>query len=396
MKTKFCPEKKVVQWLIIFAFCFLWSVFSIPTGAQTEDISALKDRVGTLLEQNKFTEALPLLEKIAVAEPNNADIQYYLGYCLFAKAIGTKDEPVRRQLRVRARGIFLKAKELGKKDPLLDELIETIPADGSEKPKFSENKEANSLMEEGEAAFTQGKNDEALRFYQQALASDPKLYYAALFAGDVYKQKNDFANAEIWYQRAIAIDPDIETAYRYSATPLMAQGKYDQARDRYIEAYITNPFSRLSVAGLTDWAKVTKKNLGHPKITIPTNPGNKTDDGSAAWTIYQSTRAVWKLEKAGKPSDYFTKAYPKEAKYRHSLAEELDALKIVIAAVKKDAQVKTLDPSLAILIELHGKGLLEPYILLAQTDQGIADDYLLYLKNNRAKLRQYVLEYVIR
>lgn len=395
MHTKFCHDKKNAPWLMILVFCFFLAGFSFSAAAQTDDISALKDQVGTLLDQNKFTEALPLLEKIAVAEPKNADMQFYLGYCLFAKAIGTKDEPTRRQLRVRARGIFLKAKELGKKDPLLDELIETIPADGSEKPKFSENKEANSLMEEGEAAFTQGKNDEALKFYQKALALDPKLYYAALFTGDVYKQKSDFANPEIWYQKAIAIDPNLETAYRYSANPLMQQGKYDQARDRYVESYITNPFSRLAVGGLTEWAKVTKKGLGHPKIDFPTGAGDKTDDGSAAWAIYGDNRAAWQLEKAGKPSDYFTKAYPKETKYRHSLAEEFEALKMVIAAAQKDTKVKMLDPSLAKLIELHEKGLLEAYILLARTDEGIAKDFMPYLKSNRAKLRQYVLEYVI-
>jgi hypothetical protein len=47
------------------------------------------------------------------------------------------------------------------------------------------------------------------------------------------------------------------------------------------------------------------------------------------------------------------------------------------------------------LIELYDKGLLEPYILLAIPDAGIAKDHVAYLEKNRDKLRQYVMEYVV-
>src|SRR5947207_3047633 len=83
-----------------------------------------------------------------------------------------------------------------------------------------------------EAAYARGSLDDAFKLYQQALAVDPKLYYAALFSGDVMMQKEDFKQAEVWYQRAIQIDPNKETAYRYSATPLMKQHKYDEALAR--------------------------------------------------------------------------------------------------------------------------------------------------------------------
>jgi tetratricopeptide (TPR) repeat protein len=294
-------------------------------------------------------------------------------------------------------------------------MIETIPADGGEKARFSENTQADSLMGEAETAFSQGKNDEALNLYQKALQLDPKLYYAALFSGDVYLQKGDYANAEIWYQKAIAIDPGIETAYRYSATPLMKQRKYDEARERYIEAFITDPFSRLAAGGLEQWAQVTQKGLGHPKIDIPANVGKSADgnttitlgagdkdmeDGSFAWFAYGAQKALWQTGKDGKLSENFRKAYPGETAYRHSLAEELAALKMTVTILKermkdKDSKVKTLSPSLARLVELHDKDLLEPYILLARMDRGIAQDYRPYLEKNRAKLRQYVREYVI-
>jgi len=104
---------------------------------------------------------------------------------------------------------------------VVDALIQGIPLDGSDATAFSQNIAANSLMTEAESFFSQGRLDEALNDYQKALELDPKLYHAALFAGDVFIQKGDFAQSEVWYQRAIAIDPNRETAYRYSATPLM-------------------------------------------------------------------------------------------------------------------------------------------------------------------------------
>ncbi len=94
-------------------------------------------------------------------------------------------------------------------------------------------------MSQAETLFSQGNLDQALASYQKALQLDRELYDAALFTGDVYTQKGDFVQAEVWYQKAIAIDPNREIAYRYSAAPLMKQHKYDLARDRYMESFIT-------------------------------------------------------------------------------------------------------------------------------------------------------------
>jgi hypothetical protein len=49
----------------------------------------------------------------------------------------------------------------------------------------------------------------------------------------------------------------------------MKQKKYDQARERYIEAYIVEPYNRMSLRGIDQWAQVTDKSLGHPKISVP-------------------------------------------------------------------------------------------------------------------------------
>lgn len=390
--------------LLSFCLSIIWQPSTVYAQAG-EDIQELKQKASELIKEQKYTEALPLFEKLAVAEPDNAETQFYLGFALIAQANITKDTAARKAMRIRARAAFVKAKELGINEPIVDALIQSTPLDGSEGAAFSSNAEANKLMAEAEALFSQGKLDDALKNYQKALQLDPNLYEAALFSGDVYSHKGDFAQAETWYQKAITINPNRETAYRYSATPLMKQGKYDEARDRYVEAHISEPYNRYSVAGLTQWAQITGTKLAHPDINIPTNVtfdekgdakinldasallGGK-DDGSFAWISYGATRSTWRKEK-------FAKTFPQEKKYRHSLAEEADALRSVLTIATSDKKVKKLSPSLAKLKKLDDEGLLEAYILLSRPDEGIVQDHPAYLKQNRDKLRRYVFEYIL-
>ena len=379
---------------------------ALTARSQTgEDVTELKRQVSDLMRQTKYTEALPLLEKIVIAEPDNAEMHFYLGFALLGQVNITKDDAGQRALRIRARNAFVKAKQLGSTEPVVDALIQSIPEDGSAGSSVSPNIEASRLMAEAEAFFAQGKLDDALRNYQKALELDPNLYEAALFSGDVSMQKEDFPQAEVWYQRAIKINPDRETAYRYSATPLMKQGKFDQARDRYVEAYISEPYNRFSIGGLTQWAQITKTRLAHPNIDIPTDVtfddkgdakinlsmgallGGK-DDGSFAWISYGATRSTWHKET-------FARTFPDEKTYRHSLPEETDALQSVVSMATADKKTKNLSPALAKLKKLNEQGLLEAYILLARADRGLASDYPAYVKSNRAKLRRYVMEYVI-
>ena len=255
----------------LLTLLFLSVVIASPTQAQTGDTAELKRQAAALLKENKYTEALPILEKIAAAEPNDGETQFFLAFALLGQATNTKDDAARKALRVRARQAFVKAKALNYDEPKIDAMILGLPEDGSDSPGFTSNAKANQLMEEGEALFSQGKPDEALKKYQEALELDPKLYSAALFSGDIYLQKGDYAKAETWYQKAIAIDPDKETAYRYSATPLMKQHKTDEARDRYIEAFIVEPYDRFARGGLIQWAQATHTSLAHPEIAVPTN-----------------------------------------------------------------------------------------------------------------------------
>lgn len=386
--------------LTIFALSVFF--FPAPVAAQTENLNEMKARVAALLQKDNVTDALPLLEKIAQADPEDADTQFYLGFALLAKATNTKDKAERKQLRLRARGSFVKAKAMGKTENVVDAFIQSIPADGGESKGFSANEEANSLMEAGEKAFTGGRIDEALALYQRALKLDPKIYEAALFSGDMHLRRNDFPNAEIWYQKAIIIDPNRETAYRYSATPLMKQGKTEQARDRYVEAYISEPYNRFALNGMLQWGQATNTRLAHPRIDVPefkTGADGKTnstikvdplaDDGSMAWIGYTATRTEWREKK-------FAATFPAEKTYRHTVQEEAEALRSVVKTANElKGKTKNLNPQIETLMKLDRDGLLEAFIIMAMPDDGIAQDQPAFLRQNRDRLRQYVVKYVI-
>ncbi|HLL74758.1 MAG TPA: tetratricopeptide repeat protein [Pyrinomonadaceae bacterium] len=376
-----------------------------PAHARRQDGDAdERRRAVELLQQGNAVAALPLLEKLSAANPSDGQLMFFLGYAVLGQAKILKEAEARKAARLRARGLMLKAQEMGYDDPLLRSVLESIPPGGGHDEVFSQNPQADAAMRDAEAAFVQGKFDDAIASYQTALGHDPQLYDAALFTGDMYTRKNEFDKAAEWYARAVQIDPDRETAYRYSATPLMRQRRYDEAKARYVEAVIAEPYNRLTWVGLGQWARAAGVQLAHPKVEIPAGfsaEGGKMtinldpklsmkEDGTAAWVTYGLTRSLWHTQK-------FAKEFPAEKAYRHTLREEAEALRSVVTSAKeqqKEGKVKTLDPNLARLVRLHEEGLLEAYVLLARPDPGIAQDYAAYRKANRDKLRRYLVEYV--
>ncbi len=303
--------------------------------------------------------------------------------------------------------MLLKAKQLGDDSNLLKLALEYADAVDAADVPYSKNKEADAAIRAGEVAYSQGKLEEALADYERAFSLDPQLYEAALYAGDMHFKTKGWEKAAEWFARAIAVGPDRETAYRYWGDALMAQNKMNEARDKFVDAIVAEPYSRQPRMGLMQWADRYGVELAHPEIEIPTGvskmEGNKMtitidprmlddeENGSGAWVGYGIVRAAW-------ATSLFKEHYPKEPAYRHTLAEESAALSLVVDTVRRDTRarkIKRLEPSLANLVRLADAGLLEPYVLFARVDDGIAQDYADYRKANREKLRRYWLEMVI-
>jgi tetratricopeptide (TPR) repeat protein len=383
-------------------FCTLILALSVTVVAQNDE----RRRAFQLYKDVKYTEALPLFEKLAAANPNDRDVIEALGLMTASQTAYLKDAEARKQARVRARELLLRAQSLGADSALVKWMLESVvPEGGGDNSSFSTKKEVDDTMREGEAAFASGDFPKALEMYKRALILDPKLYEAALFIGDVYFKSADHANAGEWYGRAIAMNPDRETAYRYWGDSLMKQGRFTDAGDKFVEAYLAEPYSRLSRAGFLNWGEKAHITLAHPRVDVPTDVASK-DKGTtitldaniltkndksgaaAAWMTYGIIRASWQTE--------FAKQYPNEKTYRHSLKEEAAALRGAIETLKNQKlDAKNIDPSLQVLQKLEKEGLLEPFVLLALPDAGIAQDFQDYRRANLEKLRRYVKDYVL-
>ena len=413
---------KLIAASLLVAFVCLQGTVTAQSQEQ------IREQAMQLFDANNFVAALPLLEKAAVAFPDDVVVASRLGFVLYALGTTTKDPAVRKQHWQRARKILLQAQANGDDSNLTRITLESLSREdlsAASVVPFSDKKAAEAEIRKGEDAFVRGEIEKALAAYKRALELDPKLYEAALYAGDMEfrlahaskdaaYRKQHFEQAGIWFTKAIAIDPDRETAYRYWGDSLDEEGKTEEARDRFIEAIIAEPYSNRAYVGLSQWGDRHQVSLGHPKIEIPTNltskkPGEvnitldssllkRDDDGSAAWMMYGIVRAGWMDNKDGERSEKFSKAYPGETAYRHSIAEEVEALRGVLESVrvqKKEKSATKLTSSLENLLKLEAAGALEAYLFFARPDEGIVRDYFPYRKAKRDKLKEYWLKFVV-
>ncbi len=361
-----------------------------------------------LYDQGKVVESLPLLEDLASAKPDDAEIVARLGVTLVMYAATLKDPETATRTRKRGRELCAKAKQLGSDDYMVRYLLETMAEDGS-RGKFSDNETIEQALKEGEAAWVKGDLESAKAAYLRAHLLDPANYEAALFIGDVYFREQQWGSACEWFSQATKINPDRETAYRYWADALFMMRKTKAAREKYIEAFITEPFTTSTRSALARFGERMQLTLAHPKIespnslkSDPSKPNSinitidsgslQAKDGTNNWMLYEVSRAAWRTDEVRK------RRLPNEKEYRHSMMEEVDALNMVAAQVEsqlKAKKIKQLDPSLQVLLRLKNEGLLEAYVLLARADEGIAQDYAAYFRDNREKLRRYMSQYVV-
>jgi tetratricopeptide (TPR) repeat protein len=372
--------------------------------AQSSAVDDTRKKAFQLFMDGNHLAALPLFEELAVKSPDDRDVLLGLGVCLASDAkTHTDDETVQKEL-VRARQILLKAKSLGQKSELLENVLQTMPEDGV--VRYADSP-AGQAMKAAEAAFARRDFDEAIKNYSKVLEYEPKNYSAVLFIGDTYFAAKNWNKAGEWYQKAIDVDPNRETAHRYYADMLLKNGDVENSRKRFIQAVVAEPYNPITWRGLQYWARLNKLELKRVHIDVPNSVTKKDDkninitidpswpeDVSGAWMMYSIAKASWQ-------GDEFKKHFPQETQYRHSLAEEADCLNLAatVWAESGEKREKTSsapkDPNLILLLKLYQAKMLEPYVLLNAADEGIAQDYPGYREKNREKLEQYLSEFVV-
>src|SRR5215471_9459450 len=132
-----------------------------------------------------------------------------------------------------------------------------------------------------------------------------------------------------------------------------------------------------------------------------TNRSTLSSHPNAPKTSPMPGRRISPFEGTGKTAANSSNIFPHEAVYRHSLAEEIEALTAEIKVLEKlegdveTAEMVTENPSLLLLLNLHQAGVLEPYVLFRLADEDIGKDYPNYRSRNRSKLEQYLDKFVV-
>src|SRR5215471_4835353 len=80
-------------------------LIATASGAQTQNPDERQKAIETYESQN-FVAALPLLEKVALAYPNDPAVLSRLGFALYANSTDVKDANARAQMRQRALSIL--------------------------------------------------------------------------------------------------------------------------------------------------------------------------------------------------------------------------------------------------------------------------------------------------
>ena len=350
-KKRGCRVQTFIRSPIVIACAVIACGACWTSGWAAGDPSVSPKEAAALFEGGNFENALPVYEALAASDPTSALYAERLAFCLLVKFESLPDGAERTATFERVRTEAERAEALGDDSNLLHVILDRL-----EQPI---GKAQGATMQAAEAAFSRGDFATALAGYQDIALRDPRSYEARLYAGDVYFVMKKLEPAAEWFQKAIDVDPDRETAYRYWGDALLQFNQQDAARQKFIEAVVAEPYSRRPWLGLKQWADQTGHELGHPRVEVPVQPEHTKSE-------------------------------------RHSLADEVAALETLLASGDGSKQPAGLDDeSLRNLRVLQQDGMLAPYVLISAADEGIAQDYAAYRAAHRDVLRAYVDKHVI-
>jgi tetratricopeptide (TPR) repeat protein len=379
------------------------ALFAQTQPTDDPETAKLRRQALQLYRDGKFVDAMPMLEKLSGINPSDFVVKEHWAYCILEYSKTLTSTQQRKAARRQARALGLEAKKLGDEGELLQVLL-SIPEDGSDL-KFSERADVDEAMKAAEASRAKGNLDDAKKGYLHVLELDPKNYDATVYVGDVYFTERAFNSAGEWFDKAIKLDPDKETAYRYWGDALGESGKNGEAREKYINAVIAEPYTRPPWTALRRWTDRTNQPFNAILLQNKSNAKGAADKAvkleeqplkgnaeEAGWNAYEKVREEWKNQK-------FKRQFPSEPAYRRTLKEEAEALDALVAVLAPDAaslkKAEKLDSSLLALIQIDHEGLLEPFVLLNRADPEIAKDYPAYRADHRDKLYQYMDKYVL-
>ena len=164
--------------------------------------AATLEEIDALLARHQLEQAETEIRKLMEGRPEDAQLLQRWGYLLLLKSQTISDAAQAKAMRKASREALARAKALGNNDPLVSTILDSIPPDGGEGDRFSNNPEAEKAMKAGETSFAAARWAEAAAHYERAEKLDPKLYFAPLYLGDAHLQQGQISQACQAYERA--------------------------------------------------------------------------------------------------------------------------------------------------------------------------------------------------
>jgi tetratricopeptide (TPR) repeat protein len=394
MKQQYELFKKL-RIILLVMFTFSGVTLTFAQNLQNDKELA---QATAFMRQNRYIDALPLLEKAAKRYPDDGEIHANLGVAILANSTTIKDENLRKKEVARAGEILKKANKLGTENVLalhyIDLLEQGLDVDSV---SDSSSKEVEDAIREGEGFFGRGEFDKAFLAYQRASKLDPKSYEAAVFAGDCFYAQKKYKESEIWFAKAVAINPNREQAHRFWGDALVNQGKGREALVKFANAFIAEPTSRLTWDTFLNAVKNHGTRKTSPFVILPSEEqiGNanlvvdtkllSAEDGTDNWNRFTETRA--------KQIENFNKVANGRI-FEPTVSEDVEALKNVVVGLKSSRQkgVK-LSKSMENLIAIDNLGMLDFYTIMIIHGGDSCSEYEAFRDKNRARMEKFLVEY---
>jgi tetratricopeptide (TPR) repeat protein len=97
---------------------------------------------------------------------------------------------------------------------------------------------------------TTGEAEEAIYYYQQALAIDPDRLTALTNLGVLYTQLGEFDRAEELFDKALTVDPNYMDAINAKGVIYLNTGDFTQAKEYFDKVLAIDPYNNSAIANL--------------------------------------------------------------------------------------------------------------------------------------------------
>lgn len=199
------------------------------------------------------TKAVNILKDLANKEPDNAKAQYDAAFESHSK--GDLDDAViyyRRAIALDPKmtdaysnigAALIAKKQYNEALEMLNKAAELDPANTEVKKLISEIKESqtSSKYQEALSLHQQGKINEAIALYEEALKADPNNPEILTNLGAAYQTNKNYDAALAQYLKSIAIEPKSSVTYFYMGTTYYSKNQFEEAITNYKKALELDP-----------------------------------------------------------------------------------------------------------------------------------------------------------